>query len=479
MNYRLVLAIPCLLTSLHVSALEDCASVPPQKLARCLVDNLRSQPLDYSLQSVDRKKGYALYHYRMSSQTWDPEPVLEPRHWQHRVEIHVPDDALPGKALLVVNNGVLHHGPEQTPDYSEQQLRDIALGTRTVVVMISDAPNQYVTFSDAEKPLREDEAVAHTWATWLRDPAAAPELPLHLPMAAAASRAMDLLEKEQAPGGRLAKLRIDEFVISGASKRGWSSWLTAMADDRVAAIVPAVIDIADTSDMLNGLRKRYGDNWPAALWPYQAAGVLQQLNSPGFDRLMSLMDPMRYLDEPGERLAIPKYLVSASGDDFFAPDQVTDYVQRMPGQTSMRVLPNSDHGGVRAHVTSTLAPLLGRIQSGRPLPSVQVSRLDQPGRVEVRLSEAPVAVKLWTAINRDDRDFRHACGIRYSSQTLPANQAFSLEGWTAPESGWQARFIEVRFADEFVATSAVDVLPKKFPKHPPKDLGGACRTFPG
>ncbi|BBH43879.1 PhoPQ-activated pathogenicity-related family protein [Pseudomonas sp. KU43P] len=471
MNCRYWLVIPCLAVGFQASAQQDCSGLRPQEVARCHVEKVRQAPLQYRLEQKTPAEGYTLYQYRMTSQTWAPEPVVEPRLWEHRVELFVPDVALPEKALVVVNNGVRFGEEQQTPDYSPEALGVVAVQARTVVASISDVPNQYVTFSDAQAPMREDDAVAHTWAHALHNDAAAPELPLHLPMAAAASRAMDLTTDA------LPELRLERFIITGASKRGWSSWLTAVADDRVIAIVPSVIDVADTSRMLAGLRKRYGGSWPLALWPYQAAGVLQQLGSPAFERLMGLMDPMQYLDEPEARLEIPKYLVSASGDDFFAPDPATDYLQRMPGQTSLRVLPNSDHGGVRAHVASTLVPMVQRIQARLALPRVQVTPSQASGHVQVRLSEMPVALKVWTAENRTDRDFRHACGVRYTSQTITPSEAFSLD-WTPPAQGWQARFVEARFADGFIATSPVSVLPQTYPEHPPADQGGACRSFP-
>lgn len=472
MTFRFMLAVPCLAACFQVSAQQDCASLRPQEVVRCHMDNVRQTPLQYSLLERVPAQGYTFHRYRMISQFWAPEPVVEPQQWVHNVELYVPDNVLPEKALLAVNNGVLFGDEQQLPNYSTEALGEIAVQARTAVVMISDVPNQYVTFSDVDKPLREDDAVAHTWAHWLRSQAPVAVLPLHVPMAAAASRAMDLAARE------LAELRISQFIITGASKRGWSSWLTALADERVIAIVPTVIDVADTSEMLVGLRRRYGGAWPLALWPYQAAGALQQVGSPAFDRLMTMMDPMYYAGEAGARLAIPKYLVSASGDDFFAPDQITDAQQRMPGQTSLRVLPNADHGGVRAHVTSTMVPLVQRIQTGLPLPAVEVSADDDSGVVQVRLSEKPLALKVWTALNPEDRDFRHACGVRYTSQTLTPSQTFSLH-WMPPTSGWQARFIEARFDDGFVATSPVSVLPTTFPAHTPADTGGACRTFPG
>jgi len=470
MKTRFALAIPCLMASIHVGAQQDCGGLRPQEVVQCHISNVRQAPLEAELLEEVFEPGYEFRRLQMISQNWAPAPVLEPRRWAHDVELHVPQGASPGKALLVVNNGV-RHGPAQTPDYAREVLREVAIKARIAVVMISDVPNQYLTFSDAENPMREDDAVAHTWAHALGG--AAPELPLHVPMAAAASRAMDLAEQELGKRG----FTVDRFIITGASKRGWSAWLTALADDRVMAIVPSVIDVADTSAMLDGLRKRYGGHWPAALWPYHQAGVLQQLGTPAFEQLMSMMDPMQYLNEEGQRLAIPKYLVSASGDDFFAPDPVTDYQQLLPGQTSLRVLPNSDHGGVRQAVVSSLVPAVMRLRDGKPLPSVQVSADGQAGQMTVELSERPVALKVWTASNSQDRDFRYACGVRYQPETLVPKQRFSVQR-AAPAVGWQAQFIEAKFADGFIATSPVSVLPQTYPEHPPTEQGSACRSFP-
>lgn len=47
-----------------------------------------------------------------------------------------------------------------------------------------------------------------------------------------------------------------------------------------------------------------------------------------------------------------------------------------------------------------------------------------------------------------------------------------------PAQGWQARFVEARFADGFVVTSPVSVLPQTYPEHPPADQGVLAGASP-
>ena len=36
-------------------------------------------------------------------------------------------------------------------------------------------------------------------------------------------------------------MKVDQFFVAGGSKRGWTTWTTAVVDPRVVAIVPMVI----------------------------------------------------------------------------------------------------------------------------------------------------------------------------------------------------------------------------------------------
>ena len=61
-------------------------------------------------------------------------------------------------------------------------------------------------------------------------------------------RAMDATQAfiKSAEGGGVA---INEFVVAGASKRGWTTWLVGATDERVIGIMPMVIDALNSEEI--------------------------------------------------------------------------------------------------------------------------------------------------------------------------------------------------------------------------------------
>ena len=60
-------------------------------------------------------------------------------------------------------------------------------------------------------------------------------------------------------------IKIDQYVVSGASKRGWTTWLVAVARPKeVAAIIPIVIPVLNMTEGFKIIYKSYCF-WPAAL----------------------------------------------------------------------------------------------------------------------------------------------------------------------------------------------------------------------
>lgn len=436
-------------------------------------------PLRYESLGNTPLEGVEKRSYRLASQRWPESGGAVPPEWTHRVDIYIPEVARPKSALLVINNGSNRangNDPVRPPsDFDETLALEVARSTHTIVVSVSDVPNQYLTLPGETAAKKEDVLVAATWRRFLDAPAADTTLPLHLPMAESAVKAMDLAERE------LRGWRVRSFVVTGASKRAWAAWLTAIGDPRVEAIVSYVIDMRIEA-LIEHINRSYGGGWPIALQPYHQEGITTRYRRPEFDDLMKVEDPYAYLrTRHRQRLRIPKYLVSASGDDFFPPDAQRLYLGDLPGATSLRAAPNADHGGVRRHMRETLIPALQRWGRNESLPSVR-ARLNQRGgrlRLSARASERPVSARLWVAANPNGRDFRYACGIRYreSPLTLTRNGADAV--LTQPASGWSAAFVEFAFADGFIATTPVHVYPETtFPQRPPPNGSGACSMVP-
>src|SRR5690606_14304529 len=101
---------------------------------------------------------------------------------------------------------------------------------------------------------REDALIAYTFDQYLRTGDG--EWPLLLPMVKSATRAMDAVQD-------IVKKRWsaspESFTVAGASKRGWTAWLTAATDPRVMAVAPMVIDVLNMRAQMDHQRATWGE----------------------------------------------------------------------------------------------------------------------------------------------------------------------------------------------------------------------------
>lgn len=56
--------------------------------------------------------------------------------------------------------------------------------------------------------------------------------------------------------------------------------------------------------------------------------------------MAEIIDPYYYRD----RLTMPKMVISATGDEFFSPDDSYFWFDDMKGPTYLHLLPNAEHG---------------------------------------------------------------------------------------------------------------------------------------
>lgn len=444
--------------------------------------DLASRPVDYSLLEEKQLSDIQLQRYTLNSQSWSPQGMVVPGNWLHEVDIYIPKATREKHALVVINNGSNDGSagkPVAPTNFDEEKLARIARATQTIVISVSNIPNQRLNYQGNATPLMEDGSMAYSWKLFMDDSQKYKNLPLYIPMSAAVSQTFRLAKQQ------LAQWKIDKFIVTGASKRGWATWLTALSDPDVDAIVPFAMDLLDVKESLKHMYRSYGMNWPVAFYSYYKQGIDQKINTKAFVSLMRLQDPLSYLDtDLSSRFGIEKYIINASGDDFYTPDSSRFYYDKLPGSKSLRVVPNSTHNGILSVSEQSLISFVNRFQKQRKLPAITADLQDKGNKktLLVSFSESPASVRQWTAQNPVARDFRYVCGVKYNASPveLSAGSTKVKIPLTTAKSGWRATYLEATFHDGYVATTQVYITPdEKYPETAPPAKEGACQTLPG
>jgi PhoPQ-activated pathogenicity-related protein len=285
--------------------------------------------------------------------------------------------------------------------------------------------------------------------------------PLLLPMVKSAVRAMDTVQSHVKSVSE-GQLDINEFVVSGGSKRGWTTWLTAAVDKRVIAIIPAVIDVLNMGEQMKHHFSAYGF-YSDAIEDYVDLNVFSRLDTPRGRKLRKFIDPYEYRS----RYTIPKCLINSSGDQFFVSDSAQFYFHDLPGPKYLRYVPNTDHG-LNEDAVGSLSAFYGAILKGSPLPKFSW-KVRGDGAIEVDTKTAPTAVTLWQATNENARDFRlETIGAVWTSSDLGAHGGGTYVAKIAePKKGWTAFFVELSYDSggpiPYKFTTQIKVVPETLP----------------
>ncbi|HOV59436.1 MAG TPA: C45 family autoproteolytic acyltransferase/hydrolase [Candidatus Hydrogenedentes bacterium] len=349
--------------------------------------------------------------------------------WTHYITIVDPTNRKSDTGLLFIDGGSRSSTPPTTVD---DYFKLVAGLTGVPVALVKNIPSQPIVFTDevtagdsTEESLilrsrTEDAIIAYSMNKYMESYTAGapdPTWPLLFPMAKAAVKAMDTVQAVMAERNRPVK----DFVVSGASKRGWTTWLTGVADCRVKAIAPIVIDVLNMAKQMRHHKQAYG-YWAPSIYEYAQERVFDRLVpesgslAPEAEALLKLVDPYEYallgrLDEP-------KYLINGTGDQFFLPDSSQWYFADLPGEKYLNYVPNADHGllDVNAEVNiqnlnNVVGQLAGWIMSvtqnkARPSFTYTVDRVAGTITVNVDPARRPRYVRLWYATTSNARDFR-------------------------------------------------------------------------
>ncbi len=325
-------------------------------------------------------------------------------------------------------------------------------------------PNQPLYFTDSKDEARnEDNLIAYTRVKYMatRDPSWL----VRLAMVKSGVRAMDAMTEFCASeaGG---KFKLDKFVVAGGSKRGWTTWLVGVVDPRVVAIIPIVIDALNSEVITRHHFEAYGFFSPA-LKDYVRHGLFpDKVGTPEYREILQIEDPYNYRDRP--RLTIPKYVINASGDQFFLPDNSQFYYHDLPEPKWLRYVENAKHDLAGSDARESLAAFYLSVLEHKPRPKYSWKR-ESEGVLRVTTDEKPQAVNIWQATNPDARDFRvDTIGKAYVKSTLePQSDGTYLAKLDRPPKGFTAFFVELVYptghAYPFKFTTDVCVVPDVLP----------------
>jgi PhoPQ-activated pathogenicity-related protein len=369
----------------------------------------------------------------LTSQAWLKPGEVDHPVWRHWLMVARPDNVAHSTALLMIAGG---NNKDAKPPKPSEALARVAQASRSVAAELRMVPNQPLVFGNDGKPRVEDDLISYGWAKYLRT--GDERWAARLPMTKSAVRAMDTITAFCASpaGGGTA---VGTFVVAGGSKRGWTTWTTAAVDRRVIGICPIVIDLLNLVPSFDHHYRAYGFFAPA-VDDYVNAGIMDWMDTPQFKRLMRLVEPYEYRD----RLAMPKLLLNACGDQFFLPDSSQFYFDQLPGVKYLRYVPNADHSLRGSDAWETLLAWHYALLNRTPLPRF-AWRHEAPGTVRVTATDRPVEVRLWQASNRTRRDFRlETLGPAWSCTLLSDAGGGQYVGCvTPPKEGWTAYLVEL------------------------------------
>ncbi|MBI3837507.1 MAG: hypothetical protein HY288_06200 [Planctomycetia bacterium] len=403
--------------------------------------------------------GYNDYIYDLHSQTWRSTADVNNPLWQHWLHVIVPTTVTNSTAILLIDSGSNSTTP---PTTTKASLVTLATTFHSVVVDLPTVPNEPLTFT-GQSPKSEDAIISYTFNQYMThldsngNPLPGYESwPALLPMVKSAVRAMDTVQA--VVPGLSSGAHVDNFVVTGYSKRGWTTWLTAAVDNRVVGIIPGVFDVLNLDEQMIHHHAFYGgipagptfvDGFSVSIQDYVGYNIPENVETLGGQALGRVVDPYRYLNNG--HFNIPKLELNSSGDEFFIPDSAQFYFSDIPGtQNYLRYIPNTGHGLNGTDTANSTQSFYNAILNNLALPQFSWA-VQQDGSIRVQTVTAPTNVVMWQATTSTYRDFRHGYNSNpsipvYASSTLTdQGGGVYVASVPTPSSGATAFFVQLTF----------------------------------
>jgi PhoPQ-activated pathogenicity-related protein len=365
-----------------------------------------------------------------TSQTW--REIV----WKHQLFVLKPptvDDSRQG--LLMIAGGRWRPELEGPADETDRipgeahALAAIAAAIQAPVAVLLHVPHQPIFDG-----LTEDAAIAYTFEQYYRT--GDPEWPLLLPMVKSAVRAMDAVEQF---ADRQWQLPLERFTVTGASKRGWTTWLTGAVDPRATALAPMVIDVLNMGPQMEHQKLSFG-GFSEEIEDYTRLGLQDQIDTDAGRALNAIVDPYSYRAQ----LTQPKMILLGTNDRYWPLDALNIYWDGLEGEKHVSYVPNNGHGlKDLPRVAGAVAALHLQAAGKLTLPKMTWQLDESAVGLKLVLSSDPPPERaaVWRS-SAATRDFRDSA---WESASIDAGESGYAAELARPSDGFAAMFGEAQF----------------------------------
>jgi PhoPQ-activated pathogenicity-related protein len=386
--------------------------------------NAPDKSFTWKLEGTAKSDAGTVYTIDLVSQTWHDIK------WDHKLQIVVPKGAKPQATMLLWNQG---GAPNATSGLLAMQL---AQRVKAPVAFLYGIPKQ--PLFDGK---REDALIAETFVRYLETKDGS--WPLLFPMVKSLVRAMDAI---QAFAKQEWQFEVKDFVVTGASKRGWTTWLTAATGDkRVKAIAPVVIDTLNMPLQMKNQVNAFGKP-SEMIRDYTNRKLVPIPDTTEAQKLWRMIDPWVYR----EKITVPKMIINGANDPYWPLDALNSYWEDLKGDKWILYVPNAGHdlrerdpNGrpelLPQRAVNTLAAFAQCMIFDKPMPGLKWVCDEKEGicKLEVNSGAKAISTRVWKA-EAPTRDFRQARWTEDKDAKFPATV-------TAPDKGFRAFFAETEY----------------------------------
>ncbi|MCE1198580.1 MAG: PhoPQ-activated pathogenicity-related family protein [Marinilabiliales bacterium] len=390
------------------------------------------QSFHWELKDTYKQDGVTFYRIEFTSQTWQKIK------WGHDLMIMVPDDLQYDEALMLITGGSNKNGQPNTHKFKEDLPMQIAASAKTnkaITSILWQVPNQPL-YND----LTEDALISYTLHKYQEDHDFS--WPLLFAMTKSAIRALDIIQEFSK---KEVHKKVKGFVVTGASKRGWTTWLTGANDKRVVAIGPMVIDMLNMPVNIPYHKEVWGD-YSIEIEDYVKLGLAQQFGTGQSNDLVKMIDPYSYR----KSLTMPKMIFMGTNDAYWPVDAVKNYIEDIPGDNHLCYTPNAGHDlGDKKRAFATLSAFFGNTVSKQSYPICKYDLTEANGKINLTVNTT--ADKLTGAYlystTSGNQEFRDK---KWDYVDLKvANQPVVKTEIDYPKAGYKAFYLELKYKSPF------------------------------